>query len=121
MTRVSYSKSCSVIQACGYDEPAIQRLTNDFGEFLEDLDSIDKVGLLGLLAQWQYCDSIAADGETLGNAAYNFRVFASGYEVGEQEVLDMCGLADLLTGLSDNAAFDLMLAIANQLVAEQTQ
>lgn len=112
----TYPLAASVAYASREGEQESDLLVEKYGEFLEAIDPIDKLNLLAILSTWQALDTMGqTDPEEYETCTMTEAAGAHPVEISDE--LDKV-LADL-ENISDEAAFHLMVAIANQLVAEQ--
>ncbi|MGL6122632.1 MAG: hypothetical protein ACRC1W_06340 [Shewanella sp.] len=108
----SYPKAASVSYNATYGDRAVDALAAQYGDFLEGIAIIDKVALLSILSLWQHGDSQCVDDDT-----FTLLDAANEYSCGVSEELYL--VMELIGDLADESSFGLMVAIANQLVAEQ--
>ena len=112
----SYPKSASVSYNASTRDEAVDRLVERYGDCLQEIDPIDKLNLLAILSTWQALDTMGQ------NDPEEYETCTMTEAAGAHPVEISDALEEVLTDLeniSDEAAFHLMVAISNQLVAEQ--
>ena len=118
MAQTSYPKTASTSYNASTQDTAIDILIEQWGDRLEKAALIDKIHLLSILAMWQAADSDAEENPDLYDrwdlvdAMDNYPCEVSA-NVGEMVSV----LHD--NAVSDQATFSLMVALVNQVVAEQ--
>lgn len=107
----SYNKQDLVTYNSSQKSAQLEKLVETYGDCLERLSASEKLHLLGVLTAWQALDTELQEVEgkhiyTLPEALedYNYDIPDSSFNA-----------IGLLKGIADESAFDLMVAIANQL------
>jgi hypothetical protein len=103
-------KSCSIAYQSSKKSRQLECLAQGYGDYLEELCASEKLHLLGVLTCWQAFDTELQQEE---DRAYPLEKAIEDYNYDLS--FDTSAALELLHGLSDESALDLMVAIAHQL------